>query len=75
MSERMVVRRGSDIGLAIAEARRSRGLSQQGLAELSGIERTYLARLEAGHSVVLVERALRTLRRLGAEVVIELPGP
>jgi transcriptional regulator with XRE-family HTH domain len=43
------------------------------LAAASGVERSYLARMEAGLTVVLLDRALRVLRRLGADVVVELP--
>jgi len=40
---------------------------------VSGIERTYLAKLEAGLSTLLLDRSLRLLRRLGARLVVELP--
>jgi transcriptional regulator with XRE-family HTH domain len=70
---RVVVRSGSDFGVAIAEARQARGFTQAALAAMSGVDRSYLARMEAGLTVVLLERALRVLRRLGAEVVVELP--
>lgn len=68
-----VVRAGSDLGAAVAEARRRAGLTQQELAERVAMDRTYLARLEAGASVQLLDRALLLLRRLGAEVTVSLP--
>lgn len=61
------------MGLAVSEARRARGLTQVQLAEQTGVERTYLAKLEAGMNTLLVDRSLRLLRRLGARVVVELP--
>ncbi|MDQ1630278.1 MAG: HTH-type transcriptional regulator / antitoxin HipB [Frankiaceae bacterium] len=67
------IRRPKDLGLAVAEARRLRRLSQAELADTAGIDRTYLVRLEAGLSTLLVERVLRLLRRLGAELVVVLP--
>jgi len=70
---RVVIRGGRDLGVAIAEARKARGLTQQQLAELSGVERSYLAKIESGLSVALLERSLRLLRRLGAQIVVELP--
>lgn len=70
---RVAVRTGSDLGVAIAEARQARGLTQEMLAAAAGVDRTYLARMEAGLTVVLLDRALRVLRRLGADVVVELP--
>ena len=71
----MMIRRPADLGLALAEARGTRGLSQAQLADAVGIDRTYLARLEAGMTTILVTRLLRLLRRLGAEVVVVLPDP
>lgn len=62
------IRSGRDLGATIAEARRERGLTQEQLADEIGLERTYLARLEAGKSVQLLDRALRALRQLGVEV-------
>jgi transcriptional regulator with XRE-family HTH domain len=73
MSPRWLVRSGRDLGTAVAELRQARGLTQEQLARQLGIDRTYLARLENGLSVQLLERALLLLRRLGAEVVIVSP--
>lgn len=70
---RIEIRRPSDVGLALAEARQAAGLTQAQLAEASGVDRTYLAKIEAGLSTLLVERSLRMLRRLGARVVVEIP--
>jgi transcriptional regulator with XRE-family HTH domain len=69
----MLVRSAGDLGAAVAEARRLKGLTQEQLSAQSGIERTYLARLEAGASVLLLNRSLQLLRRLGAEVIVQLP--
>ena len=65
-----VVRSGDDLGRAIADIRRSRGLTQAELAATAGIERPYLAKIETGRSVRLLEHVLRILRRLGATVTI-----
>jgi transcriptional regulator with XRE-family HTH domain len=70
---RMHVRSARDLGSAIAEARRLRGLTQDELAEATGVERSYLARIETGGSVILLDRIFRLLRRLGAEVSVTLP--
>lgn len=71
--QRIEIRHPADLGLAVSEARRAAGLTQEQLAEQSGIERTYLARLETGLTTLLIERSLRLLRRLGARVVVEIP--
>ena len=70
---RVEIRRSEDLGLAVSEARRAAGLTQAQLAEQSGVERTYLAKLEAGLSTLLLDRTLRLLRRLGVALVAELP--
>jgi len=71
--ERLEIRRPADLGLAVSEARRTMRLTQSQLADQSGVERTYLAKLEAGLSTLLLDRSLRLLRRLGARLVVELP--
>ncbi len=68
------VRSPEDLGRAIAGARRRRGLSQEKLAQELGISRSYLAELETGPSSLAIERSLRALRRLGANVSVTMPG-
>ncbi len=67
-TRRFTIRAGRDLGPVIAEARRARGLTQDELAEQTGMERTYLARLEAGSSVQMLDRALLALRHLGVDI-------
>lgn len=67
-----VIRSPSDVGRAIAGIRALRRLRQEDLATQTGIDRTYLAKLEAGASSIQLERALRALRRMGATVTITL---
>jgi transcriptional regulator with XRE-family HTH domain len=70
---RVEIRRPQDIGLAVAEARHSAGLTQAQLSEDCGVERTYLAKLESGVNTLLLLRLLRLLRRLDARLVVEIP--
>ena len=72
--KQVLVQTGGDLGVAIAEARRARGLTQSEAADLADVSRVYLAKIETGLTVVLLDRALRVLRRLGARVVVELPA-
>lgn len=69
---RVEIRRPQDIGLAVAEARHSAGLTQAQLSEDCGVERTYLAKLESGVNTLLLSRLLRLLRRLDARLVVEI---
>jgi transcriptional regulator with XRE-family HTH domain len=64
------VRSPRDLGRAIAGIRAARGLRQEDLAVKTGIDRTYLAKLEAGASSIQLERILRALRRMGASVTV-----
>jgi len=73
MARQVIVRTGADLGVALAEARAARGMTQEEVAAATGVDRTYLARMERGLSVHLIDRALRVLRRLGAEVSVTLP--
>lgn len=75
MRREIVVRAGADLGRALAEVRHRRGLTQQEVADASGIERTYLSRLENGATTVQLERTLRALRRLGASVTVTIDEP
>lgn len=68
------IRTARDLGNAISGIRRETGLSQAALATKAGMERTYLSRLESDHSTIAIDRALRALRRMGAEVTVTLPG-
>ena len=73
MARESRVRSARDLGTVIAEARRLRGWTQADLAESASIERSYLARIETGASVILLDRVFRLLRRLGVEVIATLP--
>lgn len=75
MERRWVVRGGDDLGAAVAEIRKVRGLTQAELAEDSGLNRTWLAKLENGRSAVVLDHLIRLLRRLGATVVVTFDEP
>lgn len=70
MERRADIRSGEAIGRVIADIRRARGLTQSGLAERSGVTRTYLSHIETGRTSRLLEVLLRTLRALDARVYI-----
>ncbi len=75
-SKEWVIRAPEDFGRAIAGARHARGMTQEHLAEESGMGRVYLARLESGGiSPLVLERVLRALRRSGATVTVTLEAP
>ena len=59
------------IGTAIRHYRQQAGLSQAELAELSGLNRSYLSDLERGRETEQVKRILRVLRQLGVRMTLE----
>lgn len=69
-SQTWTIRSAKDFGQTIADLRAQRGLTQEQLATQSGLSRNYLARLETGLTVSMLERVLRLLRRLDAEVIV-----
>ena len=73
-SRSWAVNSARDFGATLAGVRRARGLTQQQLSELTGVERTYLAKLErgAGRTEELT-RIVLALRRMGAELTVTLP--
>lgn len=76
MSMQITIRTGADLGRAIAELRASRSMSQSELADLAGISATYISKIESGRTSSILEHELRVLRRLGAQITIEVPdGP
>jgi ribosome-binding protein aMBF1 (putative translation factor) len=69
----IAIRKGSDLGRAIAELRRRRGMDQADLAARTGLTADYLSKIESGRTSSILEHELRVLRRLGATITIEVP--
>jgi len=61
-------------GARIKEIRRSQGLSQERLAELTGLHRTYVASAERGERNVSLENICRIAGGLGCEPAELLMG-
>ncbi len=57
------------VGKRIAELRAARGQTQQVLADLAGIERSHLARLESGEREAGLRMLEKVARALGVDVV------
>ncbi len=54
-------------GLRLRELRTRRGLSQEALADLAGLDRTYVSSCERGHRNVSLENIYRFAVALGVE--------
>ena len=67
----MTVRRIGDLAKIIKQTRKSKGLTQQRLAELTGTGRRFIVELESGRKETLeVGIVLRVLVRLGLNLEV-----
>lgn len=66
-----VIRSSADLGRALATMRKRQGLSQAEVAELLGVDRSYVAKLERGHSSPLLDLLLHALVDLGGTLTVE----
>jgi HTH-type transcriptional regulator/antitoxin HipB len=61
----------ASLGAAIRQYREEAGLTQAELADLAGINRTYLSDLERGKQTEQVRRILQLLKLLGVRATLE----
>jgi transcriptional regulator with XRE-family HTH domain len=61
----------ASIGQAVRHYRLQAGLTQGQLAEMTGLNRTYLSDLEQGKETEQVKRILRVLHQLGVRLSLE----
>ena len=68
------IRSAEDLGRALGDVRRLRNLTQQQLANMTGMRRDYLSQLESGAGTLELQRLTLALRRLGAEITVTAPA-
>jgi HTH-type transcriptional regulator/antitoxin HipB len=61
----------TSLGDAIRHYRTAAGLTQAQLAEMAGLQRSYLSELENGKETEQVRRILRVLRQLGVRMTLD----
>ena len=61
------------IGLRITSLRKSKGLTQEQLADMAGLQRTHVSRIEAGRYAVTLETIEAIAEALGMTVDIVDP--
>lgn len=66
------VRSPEDLGRAIRRVRRDRGWSQQDLGSRTGVDRSYVAKIERGRSSRLLSLVLDLLRVLDLEITLHV---
>jgi transcriptional regulator with XRE-family HTH domain len=61
----------ASLGDAIRHYRTAAGLTQAQLAEMAGLQRSYLSELESGKETEQIKRILRLLRQLGVRMTLD----
>ena len=61
----------TSLGSAIRHYRTEAGLTQAQLAELVGLQRSYLSEMESGKETEQVKRLIRVLRQLGVRMTLD----
>jgi transcriptional regulator with XRE-family HTH domain len=70
-NEPFLVYNAEALGQAISHFRELAELTQAELADRVGIQRTYLAKLEAGRTTEQTQRLVELLKEVGARIVIQ----
>jgi HTH-type transcriptional regulator/antitoxin HipB len=68
MLKKCIIRSPQDLGEAIAQARRQRGLSQRQLAAEFGVTQAWISRVEQGYPRTWIGQVLRLAVHLGLEL-------
>ena len=63
------------LGAAIRAARQAKGLSQEALAEIAGIDRSYMGGIERGEHNLAIMNLLKIAEALGMKASTLLDGP
>lgn len=61
----------ASLGDAIRHYRTEAGLTQAQLAEMAGLQRSYLSELETGKETEQLKRTLRVLKQLGVRMTLD----
>jgi len=61
----------ASLGDAIRHYRTEAGLTQAQLAEMAGLQRSYLSELESGKETEQLKRIVRVLRQLGVRMTLD----
>ncbi len=61
----------ASFGDALRHYRTSAGLTQSELANLTGLQRSYLSELESGKETEQLKRIFRVLRQLGVRITLD----
>jgi|HubBroStandDraft_2_1064218.scaffolds.fasta_scaffold374654_2 transcriptional regulator with XRE-family HTH domain len=69
------IRSSKDLGRTLGDVRKLRDLTQQQLADMTGMRRDYLSQLESTSDTLELRRLILAFRRLGADVTVTMDAP
>jgi HTH-type transcriptional regulator/antitoxin HipB len=70
----MVLRRSDELGPLVRTRRSELGLSQEELADLTGVHRTFISLIERGRIAGRFDTVLRILHTLGMDLEVRVRG-
>jgi transcriptional regulator with XRE-family HTH domain len=70
----MILRSTDELGPLVRDRRYELGLSQEALADLAGVHRTYISLFERGMRVGPIDTVLRILHTLGMDLEVRVRG-
>ncbi|MGA2164327.1 MAG: helix-turn-helix domain-containing protein [Solirubrobacteraceae bacterium] len=70
----MVLRSADELGPLVRDRRNELGLSQQALADLAGVHRTYIIMIEQGKRAKKLDTVLMILHTLGMDLEVRVRG-
>jgi hypothetical protein len=69
------IRSSRDLGRTLGDVRKLRRLTQQQLADMTGMRRDYLSQLESCSDTLELQRLILALRRIGASITVTVEAP
>jgi DNA-binding XRE family transcriptional regulator len=69
------IRSSQDLGRTLGDVRKLRHLTQEQLAEMTGMRRDYLSQLESSSDTLELQRLILAFRRLGADITVTVEAP
>ncbi len=69
------IRSSQDLGRTLGDVRKLRHLTQEQLAERTGMRRDYLSQLESSSDTLELKRLILAFRRLGADITVTVEAP
>jgi len=69
------IRSSQDLGRTLGDVRKLRHLTQEQMADMTGMRRDYLSQLESSSDTLELRRLILAFRRLGADITVTMEAP